>query len=144
MSDGKIKKIINISLWIGAIDSIYLSYVKLAHKEALCGGIGQCDVVQASSYSQLFGVPIAILGLFAYITLIWLLANETKTTFLKNNALIIFFVVTLGGFLYSIYLTYIEIDVLHAICPYCVVSAIAITIAFIGSSIRLKRYFEEE
>jgi len=139
-----IKKIIRISFWIGFIDSIYLSYIKLAHKESICSGFGECDVVQSSEYSQIFGIPIAIFGAIAYLVLIYLLENESKNEFFENNSLMISFGMTLVGFLYSVYLTYIEIDVINAICPFCVISAVFMTIAFIGTSIRLKRYFDEE
>lgn len=143
MSTNLLKKLTKVSLWIGLIDSLYLSYIKLAHKEAICSGIGQCDVVQASSYSLLFGIPIAVLGALAYIILLYLLFAESKVGFFEDYALMISFGMTFVGFLYSLYLTYIEIEVLNAICPYCVVSAIAIMIAFIATTIRLNRYMAE-
>lgn len=141
MSNSIIKKITNIVYWIGLFDSLYLSYIKLAHKESICAGFGQCDVVQASSFSQLLGVPIAILGVIAYIALLVILKNESNPNFIIDNPLMLHFGLTFMGFIYSAYLTYIEIDVLHAICPFCVLSAIVMTIALIGTSIRLKRYF---
>ena len=69
------------------------------------------------------------------ILIVALLANRNK--FLARNQDMILFGMTLAGFLYSIYLTYLELFVINAICPFCVLSAIAMTVLFILSVIRL-------
>jgi uncharacterized membrane protein len=122
---------------IGILDALYLSYVKLAHQEVYCGGSGACDTVNNSPYAEFSGVPIAYLGLGAYILILFLLLLESKGDFWANYSPLFVFGTSLAGVLYSIYLTYIELAVLHAVCPYCVVSAIAITILFILSLVRL-------
>ena len=122
---------------IGIIDALYLSYVKIAHQEVYCGGSGACDTVNNSPYAEFSGIPIAYLGLGAYIIILILLLLESRGDFWANYSPMIVFGMTLAGMLYSIYLTYIELAVLHAICPYCVVSAIAITVLFILSLVRL-------
>ena len=122
---------------IGIIDALYLSYVKLAHQEVYCGGSGACDTVNNSPYAEISGIPIAYLGLGAYILILILLLLEGRGDFWANYSPLIVFGMSLAGMLYSIYLTYIELAVLRAVCPYCVVSAIAITILFILSLVRL-------
>ena len=122
---------------IGIIDALYLSYVKIAHQEVYCGGSGACDTVNNSPYAEISGIPIAYLGLGAYILILVLLFLEKRGEFWANYSPMIVFGMTLAGMLYSIYLTYIELAVLHAVCPYCVVSAIAITVLFILSLVRL-------
>ena len=49
------------------------------------------------------------------------------------------FGITLFGFLYSLYLTYIELFVIFAICPFCVVSAIVMSVMFALSWVYLRR-----
>ena len=122
---------------LGLLDSAYLSYVKLINSKVFCGGSNQCETVNNSPYSEIAGIPIAYLGLGAYLVLGLLLIWETRSRFLGQNGPLIIFGLSLTGVIYSAYLTYIEIAVLHAICPYCVVSAIVITFIFIISIVRL-------
>jgi uncharacterized membrane protein len=122
---------------IGFIDALYLTYVKLSHQQVYCGGSGECETVNSSSYAEIGGVPIALLGMGAYIVIMALLFLETRGDFWHANARLIIFGISLIGILYSVYLTYIEIAVLHAICPYCVLSAIVMFLLFVVSTSRL-------
>jgi uncharacterized membrane protein len=122
---------------VGLIDAIYLSYVKIAHSEVFCGGSRACDTVNTSPYSEFGGIPIAYLGLAAYLAILLLLVMERYGGFWKQYSPVIVFGMTLAGSLYSLYLTYIEIAVLRAICPYCVVNAIVMLSLFVTSLIRL-------
>ncbi len=47
---------------IGLGVALYLSYVELLQVEAVCGPVGECNIVQASPYAQFLGIPIAVLG----------------------------------------------------------------------------------
>lgn len=122
---------------VGLLDSVYLTWSKLTQKAVFCGGSSQCETVNSSSYSEFYGIPIAIIGLGAYLVILALTILETRSDFLKRNAPLLVFGMSLAGVIYSAYLTYIEIAVLRAICPYCVVSAIAILLIFILSLLRL-------
>ncbi len=62
MSDKMLRSIAFVTTFVGLLDSIYLSYIKLSHNEAFCAGIGDCDVVNTSPYSEIAGIPIALLG----------------------------------------------------------------------------------
>jgi uncharacterized membrane protein len=126
---------------IGLLDSAYLTWIKYAHQEAICAGIGDCELVNSSAYSELGGLPIALYGAAAYLVLLVLYIFENKSGFFEDNSVTLVFGITFIGLLYSGFLTYVEIAILHAICPYCVVSAIVIVILFILSAIRLKREF---
>lgn len=124
---------------VGALNSIYLSWVKLSHNETLCApGLGDCFTVNTSVYSEVYGIPIAIFGLSAYLIIIIILLSESRCTFLQENGSLALFGISLVGLLYSVYLSYLEAYVIHAWCPYCVLSAIMITIIFIASIFRLK------
>lgn len=124
---------------LGAIDAIYLSYIKLAHVAALCRGVGDCESVNSSVYSQIYGIPIAILGLGAYLAIVALLALEMRLPFLQDYGPLAIFGLALTGTLYSAYLTYVELFVIHAVCPYCVASALLITSLLVLAVVRLVR-----
>jgi uncharacterized membrane protein len=112
---------------VGAADSAYLTWVKLAHLQVYCGTSRACDTVNQSIYSQVGGVPIALLGLGAYLVLGALLLWEDRVPALSTWGPVAVFGMALTGTLYSAYLTYVELYVIHAVCPYCVVSAVCIT-----------------
>lgn len=124
---------------IGLADSIYLTWLKVSGGLAACGGIGDCESVNVSIYSQINGIPIALLGAGAFFAILLFLFLESRDDFIGDWSPMIVFGLSLTGTLYSIYLTYIEIAVLKAICPYCVVSAIAVLIIFVISIVRLRR-----
>lgn len=124
---------------IGAIDAIYLSWIKFSHNETLCApGLGDCFTVNTSRYSEIYGIPIALFGLAAFLFIIAILLGESRCSFLQENGSLLLFGVSLIGVLYSAYLTYLEAYIILAWCPYCVLSATMITIIFITSIYRLK------
>jgi uncharacterized membrane protein len=126
-----------ITAGIGLLDSIYLSWVKITHSEVYCGTSGQCETVSNSSYSEIGGVPIAYLGLGAYLAVLLLLYLEGRGKLWQENSPLVVFGISLVGVIYSVYLTYIEIWVLRAICPYCVLSALAMLALFVISILRM-------
>jgi uncharacterized membrane protein len=138
MSDSLLKRV-SIALGvIGMIDAAYLTWIKFSHTEAICG-LGSCSEVNSSVYSEINGVPIAVLGLGAYIVIVAIHLLEDQRNWIGDNALMLIFGLTLIGVLYSAYLTFIEVWVLRAICPYCVISAVVITLMFIISIMRTLR-----
>ena len=124
---------------LGLIDAIYLALIKFLNKPEMClEGIGDCWSVNLSPYSSIYGIPVSVLGACAYIVLIGIFVFENKRPDMKDLLLKGTFGITTIGFLFSCYLTYLELFVIHAICPFCVVSAILMTALFIISIIRLK------
>lgn len=122
----------------GLIDSIYLTILKISNDKSLCiQGIGDCWSVNTSIYSEIFGIPIAVLGAGAYLLVLLILWGEHRSSFLQQNSDLFLFGITLIGVIYSAYLTYLEIAVIKAICPFCVVSAVAMLILFIYAVKRL-------
>ena len=125
---------------LGAADSAYLTWVKLVKTQALfCVEGGGCDTVNNSIYSEINGIPIAILGLGVYLAIALLLALEDRAGALETYGPLAVFGLALTGTLYSAYLTYVELFVLRAVCPYCVASAVLITAIFILAVIRFRR-----
>lgn len=105
----------------------YLAYVETAQVTAVCGPIGECNVVQSSAYARILGIPVAIFGVLTYLTIgvLWLLRPWLGKTlaWLAGNGLL---ALTLFGAIFSIYLTALELLVIHAICAWCLSSAIII------------------
>ena len=129
---------------IGMLDSVYLTWLKLTGELAACGGVGDCESVNASIYSRIMvkgvgEIPIALMGVVSYLLILAFLRLELREDAVGHWSPMVVFGLSLTGTLYSIYLTYIEIAVLRAICPYCVVSAIAILIILVISVARLWR-----
>lgn len=108
----------------------YLSYVELFHAEAFCGPIGGCNVVQTSRYARLFGVlPIGVLGAGGYLLILACsAAQQAWKQRLGRAARLAIFAGALFGTVFSAYLTCIEIFILHAVCIWCLSSAVLITL----------------
>lgn len=129
---------------IGLVDALYLAWMKITNNPQMCiVGLGDCFTVNTSQYSEIAGIPVAVLGAAAYLCLFLILINENRTDFLQNNSVLFTFGITLTGTLFSAYLTYIELFVIKQICPFCVVSAITMFILLIISIIRLIKYQPE-
>ncbi|MCC6190492.1 MAG: vitamin K epoxide reductase family protein [Anaerolineales bacterium] len=124
---GRLRWVSAVLAALGVLDSAYLTWVKLANTRAFCSGVGDCDAVNSSVYSEVRGVPIALLGLGVYLLILGLLALERRLPILAEFGPLAVFGLALTGTLYSAYLTYVELFVLYAVCPYCVVSALLIT-----------------
>ena len=139
-SDRNLRIVTIILAIIGLADSIYLTAIKITNTTAYClPGLGDCETVNTSRFSEIFGVPIALLGAFAYAMILLIHYLENKNTFFTANGGLLIFGISLVGVLYSAYLTYVEIAVIHAICPYCVISAVVLLGIFAISMIRIFR-----
>ncbi|UCD92084.1 MAG: vitamin K epoxide reductase family protein [Methanobacteriota archaeon] len=97
------------------------------------GGWWDCGKVVHGPYNNIFGIPLAYLGLLGFV-LIFLFSVirlvHWGRDYTKNFFIIVLIFAFLGALL-SWYLTYLELFVIHAICPYCFTSFILITIIFI-------------
>lgn len=107
---------------IGVGVASYLTYVHYADINPVCTS-SSCLKVQTSVYSKLAGVPVAVLGLIGYVSILAsLLVTESETSRLAT------LVFALAGFGFSAYLTYRELFSIHAICEWCASSAVIMTI----------------
>lgn len=134
------KKLYKISLAfvvLGLLVSIYMTIFKLTDNSSMCLGNGGCSVVNASRYSEVYGFPVAAIGILGYVALLAVHLMENRNDFLRENATLVFFGMALTGFLFTAYLVYVEIALIKALCPFCITSQISMTIIFIISAIRL-------
>ncbi len=101
----------------------YLTFIHYSGIKVICTAGESCTKVETSVYSELAGVPVALLGLLGYSAILGLLlAPENETTRFAMTAL------TLVGFAFSAYLTYRELFSIHAICEWCATSAAILTL----------------
>lgn len=136
--DRNIRRTLFILTLVGFLDAVYLSILKLAHNPTMCiKGVGDCWSVNISVYSENFGIPIAVLGSLAFLTIALMVGLEDQGGFWKNNSVLIVFGISLSGWFYSVYLTYLEIVVIKSICPFCVLSAVMMSLILILTTVRL-------
>jgi uncharacterized membrane protein len=113
----------------------YLTFVETGSAQAICGPVGDCNAVQNSPYSRLFGVlPIGLLGLFAYAAILsaWYLRRFHPRLIQPYESPLIFGMAFLGT-LFSLYLTFLELFVIRAVCLWCLSSAVLITLLMLIS-----------
>lgn len=132
---------------IGILVSIYMTVYKLTDNNAMCLGSGDCSAVNASKYSVIYGnIPVALVGVFGYAVILGLHLLENRSDFWRRNSILYLFGMGLAGFLFTLYLIYVEFALIKAFCPFCLASQAAMTLIFIVSVIRLIRQpqFPEE
>lgn len=114
---------------VGLGIAAYLAYVEITHVEALCGPIGECNIVQSSSYALILGIPVAVLGVLHYLAIgvLWV-GQRYVAGRLASLSVLALLGLTLFGTLFSVYLTCLEIFVVRAICTWCLGSAVTTTI----------------
>ena len=109
----------------------YLTIVHFAGGEPVCAIAHGCATVQKSAYAELAGVPVALLGLLGYVAILAALARDGE----RERTAAAF--LSLAGFGFSAWLTYVEVVELDAICIWCVGSAVCMTLLAGLSAARL-------
>ena len=119
----------------GLAVAAYLIIVETQSVQAFCGPVGDCNAVQSSSYSRLWGIlPVGVLGALGYIGILaawW--GGRQNWGWPSKYAPVALFGMALFGTIFSIYLTYLEIFVIGAVCIWCISSAIIITLLLLVS-----------
>jgi uncharacterized membrane protein len=106
----------------GLLVSGYLLERYISGGRIACGSDLGCDLVRKSAYSHLFGVPLPFYGLVYYLIILGLSFFKTIKPFKHLNLMLLFF--SLIGLLVSLYLFYLEIFVIRAVCFWCTVSGV--------------------
>lgn len=134
-SEGTLRLAIAFVAALGLGVATYIAIADSGGGSPVCiAGSHGCATVAKSSYSHVAGVNIAIFGIGAYALLL-------ASAFFANDAVRLgAFAVALGGFGYSVFLTYLEIFKIEAICQWCVASAVLMTILFLLNATRLIGY----
>ncbi len=116
----------------GVFVALYLAMYKLGYIGTLVCAVGSCEVVQTSRWATLLGYPVAVWGVAYYVGVLALALVGLSPNWVDSRRLSELLVaVTTTGVLFSLWLTYLELFVINAICQWCVVSAILATILFV-------------
>ncbi|GAB4460132.1 MAG: hypothetical protein OHK0041_24490 [Anaerolineales bacterium] len=124
---------------IGLLVSVYMTIYKVTSNDKMCLGSGDCSTVNASRYSEIYGIPVALVGVLGYAAILGIHWLEQRSDFFEENGSLILFGVSLVGFLFTLWLVYVEIALIKALCPFCLASQITMTLIFILSVIRVVR-----
>lgn len=110
----------------GLAVAAYLSYVEITQSDAICGLVGDCNVVQQSAYARLFGVlPVGVFGILGYLVILalWFIGYRRSSSS-SPIARALLLGASLFGVAFSIYLTILEVFVIGAVCMWCISSAL--------------------
>ncbi len=134
-SEGTLQRAIAFLAALGVGVATYIAIADSGGGSPVClaGGHG-CATVAKSSYAHVAGINIAIFGVVGYLVLL------ASAFFANDVARFGGFVTALGGFGYSVFLTYIELFKIEAVCQWCVASAVLMTILFLLNATRLIAY----
>ena len=106
----------------GLAISLYLVTTHYGDRPIACAGVGDCEAVNSSAYASIGGVPVSLLGVGLYASLA-ALASYWALDPADDRRMVMYWGLALSGAGYAAYLTYVELEVLHAICVWCVASA---------------------
>ena len=116
---------------LGFLDATYLTIEHFMNRIPPCTLTSGCETVLTSSYSAIFGIPVALLGSIYYLSL--LIALFVYFDFKNQKILRYVCRFSLAGFLFSLYFVAIQIFVLHSYCLYCLISATLSILIFVTS-----------
>jgi uncharacterized membrane protein len=130
----------------GLFISAYLYLYKIGRIGTLACGTGGCETVQLSSWSRFAGVEVSLIGLLGYAVLLGLSLASLQDPLVGRRQM--FATLLLGfsaiGLAFTLYLTYLELFVIHAICRWCVGSAVIISGIFLASLLEYLRHRTEK
>jgi uncharacterized membrane protein len=151
-----LQTVIWVFIIIGLVISGYLTGVKFTEEPlaqqlfgiepqimvCLAGDVFNCSTVQNSIYAKFMGIPIAYLGFAMYLALAGLMLLENRSAFLREYGKLLMFGIGLFAWMYSMYLVYLQVVVLRALCQWCLLHEINMTILFPLMGYRLWKHLQ--
>ena len=116
MSDRGLRAGVALVALAGTAVAGYLTYVHYRPDALICTSSGGCETVQESSYAELVGIPVALLGLLAYVAVLALVAWDTEAARTAVAA------IALAGAAFAVYLVALQALVIDAWCVWCLVN----------------------
>jgi uncharacterized membrane protein len=118
----------------GVLVAAYLYLYKLGYVGTLACGTGGCETVQFSPWAKFLGVVVSLIGLVGYVAMLGVaLAGLSERHATRTWPATLLLVLSGGALAFALYLTALELFVIHAICRWCVGSAIIVLLLFIAS-----------
>ncbi len=112
----------------GLADATYLTVTHLTGDDLVCGSPGGCSAVLGSVYASVAGIPTAAFGALAYFVAF---SSATLAVFGYARARTLLMLVVMAMFGATLWLLYVQAFILHAFCPFCLLSA-ALTFLLAG------------
>jgi uncharacterized membrane protein len=129
---------------IGVFVSSYLTLYKLGYIGTLNCAIGSCETVNTSRWATFFGMPVAAWGLGFYLVALTVAFMSVQERYADSRNMAVALAVLTGwGTIFSGWLTYLELFVIHAICIWCVTSACIVFLMFLVSLADLREFSAE-
>lgn len=132
-TDRTLQRTLVVLALVGVGIASYLTYVHYNGLSPICAINDGCEKVQSSRYAKVGGVPVPLIGLVGYVAILASLFVRGELARLATAGMAI------GGFAFSVYLTSLELFEIHAICQWCVGSAIVMTAIAVIATIRALR-----
>lgn len=125
---------------VGVFIALYLWLHRIGMIGTLsCGASGGCDTVQTSPYAVMLGLPVPVYGVAGYAALLGLSVLGLYPRWRDSRAVSLALAcLATAGFAYTLYLTYLELFVIHAVCRWCVGSAVIMTVIWIVAVLELR------
>lgn len=134
-NEGTLRGVATFAATLGIAVATYIAIADAGGGSPVClAGGGGCETVAKSSYSDLLGINVAIFGIVGYVLLLGCALLR------GDGARMAGFGLALVGFGFSVYLTYLELFVIDAICQWCVASAVLMTVLFALNATRMLAY----
>jgi len=125
---------------VGLFLALYLWLYKIGIIGTLQCGSGACEQVQTSRYAELFGIPVAFYGVVGYAALLAVALLGLRPRFLaERRVTLALALLSSAGLLFTLYLTYLELFVIHALCRWCVGSAVIVTAVWLVALSAVRR-----
>ncbi len=130
-------------LALGALGmALYLGLAKLSGADLACGVLHGCDTVSQSEYASIFGIPTGLFGALASAAtvigaLVWWLTADRR-------ALLATYLIGLASLPFLVWLTYLELFVINAICIWCVSYAALVIAGWLVATFVLWRGQEDQ
>ncbi len=135
----RIPFILPILSTLGVVDSAYLTNEHLKNAGHNCGIVfANCGAVLGSIYSEVFGVPLALIGLihYSFLTFLLLVSTRSKNRFWRY----LVYIFTMIGLLVSVYLVFLQLVIIKAVCLYCMASASISLVLFVHLYLHVVNY----
>jgi uncharacterized membrane protein len=131
MSDRRLRTAIIVLATLGAGIAAYLTVAHLTHTTVVCA-TGGCETVQHSKYAELFGIPVAAIGLAGYVLL------GASAGFRIDVARAAGAAAALAGLVFAAYLVYVQLGVIGAVCQWCMASDVMLVLLVAATFLRLR------
>ena len=125
---------------VGVFVSSYLYLYKIGTIGTMACGTGGCETVQTSEWARFLGIEVSLLGLLGYLGLFLVALAGLQPPLVARRGVALLLVAMSGlGVAFAFYLTVLEVFVIHAICYWCVGSAVIILLVLAASLLDLRR-----